>query len=133
MLLVTDKASSDELEVDPNYKGKLSQVFRDHVNQVTNDGNNYFSNPNFWQEKYDLIDEYLGLDTESTVRFIVEHGIFTYTEAILKYLNDYEAFRYIDENAPAGPDNKAEEYALRVFSTEPKSLRGLETGLYLAF
>ena len=106
----------------------LSREFSDHLNKVNYNGNSYFSNPNYWQEKYDLIDEYLGLDTESTVRFIIEHAL--YTEAILKYLDDYDAFRYVEENAPdKGP---AVDAAERVFANEPGSLKGLETGLYLA-
>lgn len=124
-----DGAESGNNEKNWRYP-KLSREFSDHVNTVNNDGNNYFSNPNYWQEKYDLIDEYLGLDTESTVRFIIEHEI--YTEAIVKYLDDYDAFRYVLEYAPHGEKYPATDAAERVFANEPGSLKGLETGLHLA-
>lgn len=132
----SNRASSDALEVveDDTVNSRayptLSREFSDHLDKVNHDGNNYFSNPNYWQEKYDLIDEYLGLDTESTVRFIIEHEI--YTEAIVKYLDDYDAFRYVEENAPYGEKGPAVDAAKRVFANEPGSLKGLETGLYLA-
>ncbi len=130
----SNRAPSDMLEGEKSgnneRNSKLSREFLDHVNTVHNDGNSYFSNPNFWQEKYDLIDEYLGLDTESTVRFIIEHNL--YTEAIVKYLDDYDAFRYVKENAPHGEKGLAVDAAERVFANEPGSLKGLETGLYLA-
>lgn len=132
----SNRAPSDALEVveDDTVNSRayptLSREFSDHLDKVNHDGNNYFSNPNYWQEKYDLIDEYLGLDTESTVRFIVEHGI--YTEAIVKYLDDYDAFRYVLEYAPHGEKYPATDAAERVFANEPGSLKGLETGLHLA-
>jgi hypothetical protein len=131
----SNRAPSDELDSteagnnDRNWAyPTISREFSDHLDKVNHDGNNYFSNPNYWQEKYDLIDEYLGLDTESTVRFIIEHNL--YTEAIVKYLDDYDAFRYVEENAP--DKGIAVELAERVFANEPGSLKGLETGLYLA-
>ena len=133
----SNRAPSDTLEgeesgnTERNWRyPKLSREFSDHVDKVNQNSNNYFSNPNYWQEKYDLIDEYLGLDTESTVRFIVEHEI--YTEVIVKYLDDYDAYRYVLEYAPRGETGPATDAAERVFANEPGSLKGLDTGLHLA-
>ena len=100
------------------------------LERVDMDSNSYYTNPNYWQEVYDVIDAYLGLDTAGTVRYIVEHDI--YTTVILKHLEDYDAFQYILACAPLDRRGPAIDYAKRVVASDPKSAAGLEAGLYLA-
>lgn len=60
------------------------------------DGNSYYTNPNYFQEVYDVVSK--GRDMETTIDILKKYGI--YTDVVLEYMDDYEAFKYINSNAP---------------------------------
>ena len=77
------------------------------------DGNSYYTNPNYFQEVYDVVSN--GRDMETTIDILKKYGI--YTDVVLEYMDDYEAFKYINSNAPDTFGlEPAEKYAKRLLS-----------------
>ena len=82
------------------------------------DGNSYYTNPNYFQEVYDVVSK--GRDMETTIDILKKYGI--YTDVVLEYMDSYEAFKYIVSNAPVdlkgtgAISNNDIKYAKRVLS-----------------
>lgn len=113
---------------------KLPLDLRKRLEMVKSDGNSYYTNPNFFQEVFEAVNN--GQDMETTIKLFKEYGI--YTDVILPHMDSYEAFIYIRRNAPTdfkypatytGNDMK---YAKRLISDGFRSAEALEAGLYIA-
>lgn len=113
---------------------KLPRDLQKRLDKVKSDGNNYHSNPNYFQEVYEAVSN--GQDMETTIKLLKEYGI--YTSVVLEHMDSYEAFKYILREAPtditgfgvSGGDDK--KYAKRVIAEDPRSSEALEAGLYIA-
>ncbi len=105
---------------------RLDKVRFAHGGHYTNE---YYKSPGYFRDVYEAVSD--GRDMETTIEILKEYGI--YTDVVLEHMDNYEAFQYVLE--AAHPDIRmpvATKYAERVFSEDPSSPEGLETGLYIA-
>lgn len=112
----------------------LPRDLQKRLDKVNSNGNSYYSNPNYFQEVFDAVNN--GQDMETTIKLLKEYGI--YTPVVLEHMESYEAFRYVIEKAPTeykGPALQSGDdikYAKRVIGEDPRSSEALEAGLYIA-
>ena len=109
---------------------KLPRDLQERLDKVRSNGNSYYTNPNFYQEVFEAVNN--GRDIETTIKLLKEYRI--YTDVVLEHMDGYEAFRYIQRNAggDADRDDLLLVYAKRIISEDPSSAEALEAGLYLA-
>lgn len=123
-----DDTDHDHLEGPPDPARELPRDLQKRLEKVDSDGNNYHSNPNYFQEVFDAVNN--GQDMETTIKLLKEYRI--YTTVVLEHMDSYEAFQYIISVAPVDIEEPAIEYAKRVIGEDPRSSEALEAGLYIA-
>ena len=126
---IDDDTDHSHLEGPPGPARKLPRDLQKRLEKVDSDGNSYYTNPNYFQEVFEAVNN--GQDMETTIKLLKEYRI--YTPVVLEHMDNYEAFKYITSVAPVDIDKvPAIEYAKRVIGENPRSSEALEAGLYIA-
>lgn len=117
-------------------KNNLPEHLKERLKAVKRKHNPQHSDsdpPEYYEDVYDTLCGQLS--PKDAVKFFETYNL--YNPVVLKHMDDYQAFKYIQRitgpfsSTPNESVNLLKEYARRVFEKQPRTDKGLETGLFL--